>query len=132
MEVKMYQPYINYEEYINMGGNTLTPENAEKYLVKASRHIDILTFGRINKFKFEKLTEYQQDIIKEVCMNLSDFEYENDDVLSSILSGYSINGVSISFNQNNWNLILQSGVAIKADDYALLSQTGLTTASLYY
>ena len=126
----MYEPYLTYDEYIDMGGNTLPSDNAEDYLKQASRHIDTLTFNRILKYGFDKLTDFQKEIIKEVTFKLSNFEYENEDLLNSILSGYSINGVSMNFNNESWNITTQNGVAIKTDDYELLSQTGLTTLSL--
>lgn len=126
----MYEPYLTYDEYIDMGGNTLPSDNAEEYIKKASRHIDTLTFNRILKYGFEKLTNYQQEIIKEVLLKLAEFEYENEDVLNSVLSGYSINGVSMDFNSKGWNITIQNGVAIKTEDYELLSQTGLTTLNI--
>lgn len=126
----MYEPYLTYDEYIDMGGNTLPSDNAEDYLKQASRHIDTLTFNRILKYGFDKLTDFQKEIIKEVTFKLSNFEYENEDLLNSILSGYSINGVSMNFNNESWNITTQNGVVIKTDDYELLSQTGLTTLSL--
>ena len=70
------------------------------------------------------MTEYQQDIIKEVICEQADFEYENADEINMILSSYSINGVSASFG-SGWNVYTDKGVAMKRDTYALLSQTGL-------
>ena len=55
---------------------------------------------------------------------------ENEDILNSVLSGYSINGVSMDFNSKGWNITVQNGVAIKTEDYELLSQTGLTTLNI--
>lgn len=122
----MYSPYIDYNEYIELGGNTLTAEDADKYLVKTSRQIDILTFNRINQLGgFDKLSKYQQDTIKEVIVNIADFIYSNEDILDNILSSYSINGVSMSFN-GNWNLTVRNGVAVRTEDYKLLETTGLT------
>ena len=63
----MYNSYLSYAEYIDMGGNILPQESAEKILKKASRHIDSLTFNRIQEQGFEKLTNYQKNIVKEVC-----------------------------------------------------------------
>lgn len=128
----MYSPYITYNEYVELGGNTLTAEIADKYLVKASRQLDILTFNRIRQIGgFEKLTEYQQDTIKDFLVNVADFIYTNEDVLDNILSSYSINGVSMSFN-GSWNLTIQNGVAVKTEDYKLLQTTGLTYQGFYF
>lgn len=73
---------------------------------------------------FSELTPFQQNIIREVVCLQADFEYENADEIGSILSGYSINGVSAQFG-SSWNVYTDKGVAIRSDVYALLSQTGL-------
>lgn len=109
---------------------TVIPENEiEKKLKEASRHIDTLTFNRIIGRGFENLTKFQQEIIEEVVCKLADFEFENADVLKTILSSYSINGVSMNFGEN-WNVEVQNGVAIPKDCYCLLGQTGLTCKNL--
>lgn len=122
----MYSPYITYDEYVELGGNTLTAEIADKYLIKASRSCDILTFNRIRQLGgFDKLTEFQKDVISEFIVNVSDFIFENEDILENIIQMYSINGVSMKFS-SNWNLTIRDGVAVKTDDFKLLEQTGLT------
>lgn len=63
-------------------------------------------------------------MVKEVACRQADFEYENDDVIQSILSSYSINGTSMQFG-SSWNVHMDKGVAMRKDLYALLSQTGL-------
>ncbi len=118
----MYQPYLSVEEYLNNGG--LTENDVEKYLLSASRHIDSLTFNRIAAKGFESLTEFQQEIIKTVCFDMANFEYENEDLINSVLQSYSINGVSMQFG-NSWNVAVINGVAIRRDTYNLLMQTGL-------
>ena len=52
------------------------------------------------------------------------FEYENEDMINTVLSSYSLNGVSMNFG-SSWNLYIEDGVAIRKDLYALLEQTGL-------
>ena len=118
----MYQPYLSVEEYLNNGG--LTENDVEKYLLSASRHIDSLTFNRIAAKGFESLTEFQQEIIKTVCFDMANFEYENEDLINSVLQSYSINGVSMQFG-SSWNIAVVNGVAIRRDTYNLLMQTGL-------
>ena len=128
----MYSPYITYNEYVELGGNTLTAENADKYLRKTSRQLDILTFNRINESGgFDKLTAYQQDLIKEFIVQVADFIYENEDVLDNILAIYSINDVSMHFG-SNWNLTIKDGVAVRTEDYKLLESTGLTYQGFNY
>lgn len=115
-----YADYNDCSEY-----ECILSDNAEARLARASRNIDTLTFNRIPaRGGFDHLTEFQQEIIKEVCCRLAEFEQENADWLQSFISSYSINGVSAQFG-NGWNLRIQGGVAIPAELYQLLSQTGL-------
>lgn len=114
-------------EYI--GRDAIPADDCMRFIHSASRHIDTLTFGRIRKIGFDKLTDFQKDIIKEATALLTKFEYENDDLLNSTLTNYSINGVSMSFGEG-WNVKVQNGVAVSTDIFNLLSQTGLTTLNL--
>lgn len=101
------------------------PAVTEVALRTASRHVDSLTFNRIpGKGGLEALTSFQQDVIKEVCCRQAAFETENADLISSVLSSYSINGVSMQFGQS-WNVFVSAGVAMQGDVYALLEQSGL-------
>ena len=120
-----HKSYVDAAYYLNRyEGDTIPEDKLGKALKKASRHIDSLTYNRIVSRGFLNLTEYQQDIIKEVICEQADFEYENADEINMILSSYSINGVSASFG-SSWNVYTDKGVAMKRDTYALLSQTGL-------
>lgn len=121
----MYTSYVTVEEY-KKNYNDIPDDSIEKSLKKASRHIDTLTFNRIQGIGFNNLTEFQKEIIKEVTCELANFEYENEDVITSILSSYSINGVSMSFG-DSWNVKVFKGVAIPTELYETLSQTGLCT-----
>lgn len=123
----MYTPYATVEEY-KKNYNDIPDDSIEKSLKKASRHIDTLTFNRIQGIGFDNLTEFQKEIIKEVTCELANFEYENEDVITSVLSSYSINGVSMSFG-DSWNIKVLKGVAIPTELYETLSQTGLCTLS---
>ena len=122
-----YEPYVTYEYYCDVYKGTVIPmSELDKALKQASRHIDSLTYNRIVGRGFSSLTEFQQEVIREVVCRQADFEYENVDLLTSALSSYSINGVSAGFNGQAWNVFTGKGVAMKRDDYALLAQTGLT------
>lgn len=120
-----YEPYITPEEYISLGYTAVPESECINALRKASRHVDSLTFNRIVAKGFENLTEFQRDTIKEVICEQADFEYENGDVINTVLSSYGINGVSMSFGSGNWNMHVENGVAMKKDTYSLLMQTGL-------
>lgn len=119
----MYTPYLTAEEYAALGG-TVPAGERDKYLETASRHIDSLTFNRIVKAGFDKLSVFQREIIKKVCFDMTEFEYENADALSSALSSYSINGVSMKFG-DGFNITSVGGIVVKRDTYDLLMQTGL-------
>lgn len=126
----MYQPYADAAYYKDVfGGDTIPTDDLDKCLRTASRHIDSLTYNRIVGQGIMNLTEFQQDIIREVCCEMAEFEYENADMIQSVLQNYSINGVSMSFG-NSWNVRTMSGVAVRADTYDKLSQTGLCTPVL--
>lgn len=125
--------YVNSTYYLGTyGGTTISDEDEiEKRLETASMHIDTLTYNRIVKKGFSNLTEFQQNIISKVVCMLADFECENEDLINSVLSSYSINGVSLTFD-DSWNVEIQNGVAISKSTYALLAQTGLTCRNLRY
>ncbi len=125
-----YEPYVTAEYYSRTyKGSTIPESDLEKALRQASRHIDSLTCNRIVGRGFSGLTQFQQDIIMEVVCQQADFEYENADEINTILSSYSINGVSAQFG-NSWNVFMDKGVAMKRDVYALLCQTGLCCRSV--
>lgn len=123
----MYEPYADEPYYSGVYNGTIltTGEDITKYLKQASRHIDSLTYNRIVGRGISSLTPFQQDVIKEVVCQQAEFEYDNAEILDTILSQYSINGTSMSFGQS-WNVFADKGVAMKRDVYSLLSQTGLT------
>lgn len=121
-----YEPYASPEWYREQyqGDAFKDAVEARKWLKRASRHIDSLTYNRIVGIGFENLTEFQQEVIQEVCCQQAEFEYENADDIDSILQSYSINGVSAQFG-NGWNTHVENGVMMRADVYSLLVQTGL-------
>lgn len=120
-----YEPYATAEYYHDVYLGSLVPaDEIIKALRHASRHIDSLTYNRIVGQGFSNLTEFQRDIIREVVCQQADFEYDNAEIIDTILSGYSLNGASIQFGQS-WNVFTDKGVAMKKDVYSLLSQSGL-------
>lgn len=119
----MYTPYVSADEYVNLGYDTIQPSDLNKFLVKASRNVDTLTFNRIVG-RFNDLTDFQKEIVKAVVCQQADFLYENNDALTSILSSYDINGVRMQFNGGAFATV-EDGVPIENATYSLLMQTGL-------
>lgn len=103
-----------FRDYISGQGN----EN--DYALSAAEHIDTLTLFRIHDF--ERLTDFQQRIVTIVHKRLENFERENEDVLDSLLTSYSVNGVSMSFGDKVKSV---GGVVIPAELYTMLCSTGL-------
>ncbi len=121
----MREPYASKEYYLNVyGGNVIPEDELEKSLIQASRHIDTLTFNRIVGRGIDGLTPYQKDTIQECCCKMAEFEYANEDLLKSVFSNYSINGVSMTFAEG-WNVKVVCGVAVVRETYEQLQSTGL-------
>ena len=120
-----YEPYATATYYKNkFKGEVLPDKELEKYLKQASRHIDSLTYNRIVGRGFSNLTEFQQELVKEVCCEQAEFEHENKEIFDMILQGYSINGASMQFG-SSWNVKIEKGIPMRRDVYEKLVQTGL-------
>lgn len=119
-----YTAYVTADDYIDLGYTAVAAEYLDEYLRLASRQIDSLTFNRIVAKGFDKLTEFQQEIIKEVVCMHAGFLFENKDALSSIIDSYSINSVSMHFG-TGFNVERVGEITIRRPIYALLKQTGL-------
>lgn len=116
--------YADYEYYKDTYKGNLEEQDAVKALQKASRHIDTLTYNRIEAMGFDALSEYQQWIVKECACLMADWETENKDYIESLLSSYSLNGASMSFTGNSANAVVVNGVAVSRDNYAHLQKSG--------
>ncbi len=125
MSDMVYEPYADVAYYTDVYQGTILPaDNIKRYLTQASRHIDSLTYNRIVGQGISGLTSFQRELIQEVCCQQADFEYQNREIFDMILSGYSINGVSMQFGES-WNVTTQKGIPMRRDVYEQLSQTGL-------
>lgn len=100
-------------------------DGLDKLLYKVSRQIDSLTFNRIVAKGFENLTDFQKEILQQVTCAQADFIHENAEMLDSVINSYSINGVAVNLETNSKRLVIDNGVVMQADVYALLKQTGL-------
>lgn len=109
---------------------SIPEKSVDAAMYDASRHIDSLTFNRVLEKGYDCLTQFQKEILSAVCEKQADFEHENADMLESILTSYSINGVSMGIDANGWNVFVQNGVVMQRSTYELLKQTGLCCRSL--
>lgn len=126
----VHEPYVTAEYYGSVyKGTNIPKEDQERALRLACRHIDSLTYNRIVGQGFSNLTDFQQEIIQEVCCLQAEFEHENADLIESVLKSYAINGVSMSFG-DSWNIKAENGVAVRRDVYNMLCQTGLCSRRL--
>lgn len=116
--------YVSIEDYKTLYPIPVIPEEEQmSQLCKAECDIDSLTYNRIYVKGFDGLTGFQQDIVKRVICEQANFSYECADMLSNPLASYSINGVSMSFD--NKKVLCMNGVHTLNGIYALLRQTGL-------
>lgn len=131
--IEYENPYINYRYYAEIfGGNILKENTADKYLKSASNDVDTLTYNRIVALGgINKLTNFQKPIVGEIVCKLAEFKFENEDLLDSLVSSYSIDNVSINFNQAQGVKNI-NGVIIPTSLYNRLAQTGLTCRNLRY
>lgn len=123
--------YVDSDYYKNTyKGTLITDEELDKMLKEASQKVDVLTFNRIRKFGFEKCSEYEKEVIKEVVCQIADFYKENEEDLKTLLSEYSLNGVTMKFGQNNNNIINTNGITILRSTYQLLSTLRFASLSM--
>lgn len=125
----MHKPYATQEYYVNNFRGSIPNKDIGAALSIASRHIDSLTFNRITGRGFDNLSDFQRGIIMDVVCLQAEFEYENKDELESVLSSYSLNGVSMTI-QPGWNLFTDKGIVMQKSTYSLLEQTGLCCRSM--
>ena len=116
--------------YENYKGLLEDPDQLERYLEEASHDIDTLTYYRINRIGWDKLTDFQKEQIQRVCCRHADFKYTNADVFESPLDSYSINGVSMGFGNKSYYGIY-NGIPMENTTYRMLLATGLASNILY-
>ena len=94
-------------------------------LEQASDDIDALCYGRIRRIGFEKLTAFQQEKVRKAVCYHAAFLCEYGEELASPLSGYGINGVSMSFSTER--MVTQGGVTTSNAVMQQLRQSGLAS-----
>ncbi|SEA05922.1 hypothetical protein SAMN04515656_10340 [Eubacterium aggregans] len=117
--------YCTYEQYRAMGYTTIPDVDAPGRLMQSSRNIDSLTFNRIpGGGGIEALTSYQEDVVRQCTAQLADYYYNNQSIIESALSAYSINGVSVNLTASPM-IEIRDGVVIPSYIMSFLEQSGL-------
>ena len=92
---------------------------SSELLELASSKIDELTFNRIEAVGFNNLTAFQQGKIQSATL-LQAMHYENYGTDTEALSGFSVSGLSMSFNGGG-----STPTGVSPGAYMFLKQTGL-------
>lgn len=116
--------YADYAYYVEQGG-TGAQRDILPLLDAASDAIDALTFDRIRAIGWERLTDFQRDLVMRACCKQADFLYDNADAVGSAMTRYSINGVTMEFGNAALYRVV-GGVAVSNEAYRLLARSGLT------
>ena len=117
--------YASFADYTSAGYTRLANvDGPEHWLELGRRDIDTQTFHPNRGLGIEAPPEEQQEIIQTVTSQLADFRLENDELLDSALTGYSINGVSANFGDGR-NVVAVGEVILPVRLYGWLQQTGL-------
>lgn len=92
--------YATKEYYLDTFKGTSVPENEiEKYLQLAKDKIDEVTFNRIVKIGFDKLTDFQKECIRKAVCYQADYFYAKGINSLSGVSSFSVLDVSISVDK---------------------------------
>lgn len=116
--------YLTFEQYVDQYPDTdIEAENFESLEKRAETDINGLTFNRISAKGFDSLTDFQKLLVRRAVAMQVKFINENSELLDSPLSGYSISGVSMSFDKSK--TVNVGGVTTSNNVYNVLMQTGL-------
>ena len=122
----MYAEIIDY--YQMYPDDDIAESELLSALSAAQRDVDSMTYNRIRAIGFDRLTAFQQQMIKSAVCEQAKFRCVYADLLESPLQSYSINGVSIQFGGTA--LVEYGGIKTTAHAAGLLRQTGLCYAGL--
>lgn len=121
--------YVNEDYYLNTFEGTKIPDDdIKKYLELAQEKIDDITFNRIVKIGFNKLTDFQKEkISKAICYQAEHiFEngFNNED--DSDISSYSVLDISVNVkNKDTTEKTRAEKDNMSEVAYSLIHKTGL-------
>lgn len=113
--------YIDYSYYKDTYKGNLESEALEKLIEDASFDIDRLTYGRIRKKGFEKLTEFQKELVRKAMCYQIDFIHTYGEYFNIPLTGFSVGDVSLSLENSN----IRNGINASKKTLDYLLQSGL-------
>lgn len=120
--------YVDKEYYLNdFKGNILSDDEVEKYLKLAQEKIDSITFNRIVKIGFDKLTEFQQEKIKESICYQAEYIFENgyNNENNRDIASYSVLDISVSKDNSSSNKTIAEKENMSEIAYDYVHKTGL-------
>ena len=120
--------YVNKEYYLNdFKGNILSDDEVEKYLKLAQEKIDSITFNRIVKIGFDKLTEFQKEKIKEAICYQAEYIFENgyNNENNRDIASYSVLDISVSKDNSSSNKTIAQKENMSETAYDYVHKTGL-------
>lgn len=116
--------YLTYNQFYEQYPDTqIQEDNFQNLLQRAETDINGLTFNRITAKGFDSLSDFQKSIIRRAVAMQVNFIHDNSELLDSPLSGYSISGVSMSFDKSKITEV--DGVLTSKSIYGVLLQSGL-------
>lgn len=120
--------YVDGEYYKNTFKGTLISDDVEKYLELAQEKIDSITFNRIVKIGFDKLTEFQKEKISKAICYQAEYIFDkgyNDETEHKVAS-YSVLDISVNVKDKNYNEKTQAEKECMSEmAYDLIHKTGL-------
>lgn len=93
----------------------------------ASRHIDKVTHGNIQKEGWDNMEDERKELVSKACEIQAVFYYDNKALLTSPVKSLSLGSISMTNDFDNPNNFYKTtGVIMPMSAYILLEQAGLT------
>lgn len=122
--------YISKDYYTDTFKGTKIPtDDIEKYLELAQEKIDSMTFNRIEKIGFDKLTDFQKEKVSKAICYQAEYILENgfNNEANGNVSSYSV--LDISVNVEAKTKAEKESMSEMA--YDLIDKTGLAYRGFY-
>lgn len=111
---------MTFDEYQDYKGK-LTEEQFNESIDKCIDNLDVISYRRLNQ---ATLSLYQELTIDKVLAEYIDWTHNNQDFINRTIDKYSINGVSIDYNESSTVRNIE-GIYIPSVLHRKLLSTGL-------